>query len=590
MKSIRFRLTAGFIFIVSALLILLALYNGRLMEETVMKQLELRLDREANLLVKSVDWPALFDHLDRMQAELKDLSSAGEVRITVIAPDGRVLGDSHSDYRKMDNHAMREEIMMAREAGYGKSIRMSSTVEDRLIYVAVPLNGQKERIGYLRLAYSVGTVQGLVHQVWLTQGTVFLLALLLFSLLGSRIARKISTPIEKMTWVAKDITRQKFGSTVQVEGDGEIAELARAINFMSVSLEKQVKKIREDEERFNDVLRNMVSGVILIHEKGRIILANRAVSAMLGIPEEEMIGHFHIEAMKNYALSQLIDRVFATKEKVRGEINLYYPQERVLDVNIAPLFIQEKKLSGAVVVLHDITDIRRLERVRSEFVANASHELKTPVTSIKGFAETLLDGAMNEKETLRSFLTIIYNESERLQRLIQDILDLSKIEQKKLPLELKKFHIYSLIEEIAPTVRKDMAKKGIAFHNEIPPQLTIEADYDRTKQIFINLIQNAVQYTPDHGSIQLTAEERDEGVTVMVEDTGIGIPAKDITRIFERFYRVDKARSRHSGGTGLGLAIVKHLVESHRGKIWVTSEEGKGSRFYVLFPGKREET
>lgn len=590
MKSIHFRLTAAFISMVGLLLLLLALYNGNLMEKTLMNQLEIRLDREANLVAKSVDWPTLFAHLDRMERQLKDLSGAGEVRITIIAEDGKVLGDSHADYRKMENHLNREEIQMAEEKGYGRSIRLSGTMGERFLYIAIPLKDGDRRIGYLRLAYSLDVIQGMVHQVWLAQGFVFFIGLFSFALLGSRIARKISRPIEKMTEVAKDITKQRYGKTVEVEGEGEIPELARAINYMSISLKEQVAKIREEEERFGDVMRNMVSGVILINEKGRIILANRAVSTMLGIPEDEMVGHLHIEAMKNYALSQLIDQVFDKKEKVRGEINLYYPQERVLDINIAPLFSHEKKLSGAVVVLHDITDIRRLERVRSEFVANASHELKTPVTSIKGFVETLLDGAMEEKETLRSFLTIIYRESERLQRLIQDILDLSKIEQKKLPLELKKFYIYSLIEEIVPTIRKELHKKEITFLNEIPPELAIEADYDRAKQIFINLIQNAVQYTPDHGRIRLSAKKGEEGVTVIVEDTGIGIPAKDISRIFERFYRVDKARSRHSGGTGLGLAIVKHLVESHHGKIWVESEEGKGSRFYVLFPGKSEGT
>ncbi|MBE3553562.1 MAG: PAS domain S-box protein [Thermicanus sp.] len=484
MKSLRFRLTAGSILMIGLLLFALAIYNGRVLEETVMNQLEVRLEKEANLLAKSVDWPALFLRLDTLNSELRRFSSAGEVRITLISPTGEVLGDSHADYKKMGNHANREEILQAKESGLGKSIRWSDTMGKRLIYVAIPLEQGGERIGYLRLAYSVEQIKRVVYQGWIAQGVVFLVALFLFSLLSSRLVRNISRPIEKMSEVARDITKRKFGTTVQVEGAGEIADLSRAINFMSISLEQQVKKISEDEKLFNDVMRNMVSGVILVNEKGRIRLANRAVSIMLGIGEEEMIGHLHIEAIKNFALSQLIDQVFEKKEKVRGEINIYYPEERVLDINIAPLFSDDEKLSGAVLVLHDITDIRRLERVRSEFVANASHELKTPVTSIKGFAETLLDGAMYEEESLKSFLTIIYNESERLQRLIQDILDLSKIEQKKLPLELKKFPIYSLIEEIVPNVRREIEKKGITFRNEIPPHLLIEADFDRTKQLF----------------------------------------------------------------------------------------------------------
>jgi two-component system phosphate regulon sensor histidine kinase PhoR len=325
----------------------------------------------------------------------------------------------------------------------------------------------------------------------------------------------------------------------------------------------------------------MFSGVILVDQHGHILLSNRASQQILNKTQADLIGRSYSEVTKNLDLRQWIEEVFRYKKGLRNELHLYYPEEKIVDTSLAPLFDEYNAFVGVVIVLHDITEIRRLEKIRSDFVANASHELKTPVTSIRGFTETLLDGAMYEEELLHSFLQIINKESERLQRLIDDILDLSKIEQKKLSLEVKPCHMESIINDVILHVQTDLEKKGIQFSSSIPGDLVIEADPDRLKQIFINLIVNAIQYTPENGKVWIETEVKEDKVIFAVCDTGVGIPKQDLRRVFERFYRVDKARSRHSGGTGLGLAIVKHLVESHHGRIWVESVEGKGSKFFV---------
>jgi two-component system phosphate regulon sensor histidine kinase PhoR len=587
MDSLRVRITAGFIIIIILMLTTLGIYNGKLLESTIIDNIASRLEKEAYLVSKSVDWVSLLSQPDQMSRLIETWSESGEARVTVINLDGRVLGDSEVPYQSMENHINRKEVRAALDEKTGIAIRESSTTGEDMLYVAVPVYHGQELLGVLRLAYSIEQVKGTVHKLWMGQLVAFIVVLILFSFLGSRLAKGLTEPIEKIIEVARNITKQRYGTKVKVKGKGEIADLARAINFMSESLEQQMKQIREEEKRFTDVMKNMVSGVILINQEGRILLVNRAIESILGLNGDEIIGIRHNETTKNFGLSQLIDRVLKEKNRVRNEIHIYYPEEKILDANLAPLFDEEGHFVGVVVVLHDITEIRRLEKIRSDFVANASHELKTPVTSIRGFAETLLDGAMYEEETLQSFLKIIYNESERLQRLIDDILDLTKIEQKRLPLEIRCCSIHDLITELETHLHGELEKKQISFSSQIPEDMKIEADYDRLKQIFINLIANAIQYTPEGGQIEVTATETAANITIHVRDTGIGIPKKDLNRIFERFYRVDKARSRHSGGTGLGLAIVKHLVDSHLGKIWVESEEGKGSIFHVELPKKQ---
>jgi two-component system phosphate regulon sensor histidine kinase PhoR len=313
-------------------------------------------------------------------------------------------------------------------------------------------------------------------------------------------------------------------------------------------------------------------------------LANPAFERVFGVPVSDIQGKSVDHLPGPYELIQLIARCRETGERHRKELHIFYPEERIVEASLSPMGV-EKDGRGVVAVLHDITAIRRLEKIRSEFVANVSHELKTPITSIVGFTETLLDGAMLDPDTCREFLGIILEEGMRLQRLVGDILDLSKIESKQIHLHLESVPVDELIQSATKTMEDQYRAKELTLEVQLPdPPFTVTVDRDRFRQILLNLLSNAMAYTPSGGEVTVRVERDIETWRLEVADTGIGIPKEDLPRIFERFYRVDKARSRASGGTGLGLAIVKHLVEVHKGTIHVESQVGKGTTFTLTFP------
>jgi two-component system phosphate regulon sensor histidine kinase PhoR len=345
----------------------------------------------------------------------------------------------------------------------------------------------------------------------------------------------------------------------------------------------------EDESRLTSVLENMIDGVIMIDREAKLVLVNRAAEQIAGFSASGLLGQ-HVFALQSLCdLHPLIERCMAGHERIRDEIALHLPEERIVEVNLIPIVLANGVGGGTLIILHDTTSIRRLERIRSEFVANVSHELKTPIASVKGFSETLLAGAMDDPETAKTFLQIIYDESERINRLIGDLLELSKIESRLVPLRLAPVDLHELIGKTVEAMGNQAENKHIALSMAVDRDLYIEADEDRLRQILINLLSNGVSYTPEGGKVSVKAfpvggGQEEEKMRIVVSDTGIGIPKEDLTRIFERFYKVDKARSRSSGGTGLGLSIVKHLVDLHGGTIHVDSVVGVETTFTIELP------
>jgi two-component system phosphate regulon sensor histidine kinase PhoR len=351
----------------------------------------------------------------------------------------------------------------------------------------------------------------------------------------------------------------------------------------------QGRRVLEDESRLTSVLENMIDGVIMIDRDANLVLVNRAAEQIAGFSVSGLLGRHVFALQPLHVLHSLIERCMTGNERIRDEIALYLPEERIVEVNLIPIVLANGVGGGILMILHDVTSIRRLERIRSEFVANVSHELKTPISSVKGFAETLLAGAMDDPETAKTFLQIIYEESERLNRLIGDLLELSKIESRLVPLRLAPVDLHELIGKTMEAMGNQAANKHIALSMAVDRDLYIEADEDRLRQILINLLSNGISYTPEGGRVCVKAfpvgdGPEEEKVQIVVSDTGIGIPKEDLTRIFERFYKVDKARSRSSGGTGLGLSIVKHLVDLHGGTIHVDSVVGVETSFTIELP------
>ncbi|WP_338462057.1 ATP-binding protein [Brevibacillus borstelensis] len=584
MTRFRIKLTLTILGLISLVLLLMGMYFAKVLERSYLETLSELLTRESKLVAQAVRPEVLSDEIT-LAKRVEQVAPGEEVRLTLIDRTGRVLFDNTYEQERMENHADRPEFSAALRGETGIDRHYSETLGYEMMYVAVPIVVEDQIIGSVRSAMSMQDITDTVHNLWYSLVTGLLVTLVLGSIVVSRISYNITRPIEEITRVARNITQREYESRVRIKAKDEIGQLATAINFMASSLEQQMYEISENQQRLSGVLTNMTSGVIFISEQRRIMLVNPAVERLLGTSANDLIGKLHIEAGKSFGLSQYIDRCLDRGEKFRQEVHIYYPQERILEVNFAPYINFKGEAKGVVVVLHDFTEVRRLEKMRSDFVANVSHELRTPITSIKGFTETLLDGAMQDEETCRNFLQIISDESERLYRMIRDILDLSKIEQKRISLNLVQVNVQDLISSTVALLQDQAQRKQISITlPKAEPRITLTTDKDCLQQIILNLVTNAVVYTPEGGAITLELRQDSRHVQIQVTDTGIGIPEQDLPRIFERFYRVDKARSRDSGGTGLGLAIVKHLVESLHGQITVKSVEGKGSTFTVTLP------
>ncbi|MBB6732642.1 two-component system histidine kinase PnpS [Cohnella zeiphila] len=595
MHKFRLKLTVLFMLLIGLTVLAAGILTGQSYKENHQKTLEDHMLSEIRVLMAAAPWPSgqpQGEQAAYLQSQAEKFKAIADMRITYILPDGKVLGDSDHDPETMENHAQRKEVKEALASGTGSSVRRSATLNENMLYVAMAVKNGTQTEGIVRLAVSLKDVERSLGRMWLALAVGLLALYVIAAAIGYRVARSVTRPLEKMTDAAKRMAAMDYGIRVAADGRDEVSELARALNAMASNLQERIDETRQNELRLQAVLDNMDSGVIMVGPDGRIKLYNRGAERLLGGSAADRLGRSYSEDRRQFELLRLIREGLEQPEPRHEELTVYFPEERLLELNLVPLRMGEEEEPGLLLVLQDVTAIRRLERMRSEFVANVSHELKTPVAAVKGFAETLLGGAVNDPETAESFLRIIHDESERLNRLIGDILELSKIESRRSPLQCSPIELPAFLGRLMGLMSADAAKKNIGLEWHADPELFVEADEDRLGQILLNLVQNGINYTPSGGKVQVTAElvqgtdpeGLDDKVRIVVSDTGIGIPKKDLPRIFERFYRVDKARSRSSGGTGLGLSIVKHLAELHHGSIRVESTVGVGSRFVLELP------
>ncbi|GGI44399.1 PAS domain-containing sensor histidine kinase [Paenibacillus marchantiophytorum] len=595
MTKFRAKLTFILIMLIGCSMLIAGIFMAKVLEDSHVKSLQDNMERELQVIRVTSDWNRMGSESDLVasySAQIKRIKEATYERLTYVRADGKVLGDSDQQPEQMDNHLNRPEIADAANHGVGYTTRYSDTLKEKMLYAAIAVkNDRKETIGYLRISMSLSQVEKSVRSLWYFLGIGLLVLFLIAGLVSYRIARGMTRPIERMTKVAQQITNMNYESRVPAYSNDEVGQLGQAINRMSESLQQQMARIQENERRLQGVMENMMSGIMMIDRDERITLLNPSAEYILGFSSQELLGKRYNEAKQQIDFTKLIQECIETQDPIRDEMIFYYPAERILDIHLSPIAHEDEEWSGVLIVIHDITAVRRLERMRSEFVANVSHELKTPIAAVKGFAETLLAGALNDKETAVSFLQIIFDESERLNRLIGDILELSKIESKRIPMNFSPIYLPEFLDRSCSVLRKEAEKKHIELTLQVDDDMYIEADEDRLRQIVINLLSNGISYTQDGGKVKVRVEPLDmnadgdyERLRLIVSDTGMGIPKKDLPRIFERFYRVDKARSRSSGGTGLGLSIVKHLVELHKGTIRVDSEVGIGTKFTIELP------
>jgi two-component system phosphate regulon sensor histidine kinase PhoR len=509
--------------------------------------------------------------------------AASSVRVTVITSEGRVLADSQSDAQTMENHAGRPEIHDALAKGDGQSIRHSVTINRDLLYYAVRLTPAGGPPVVLRFALPLQTVDeelaGFRRRLWLAS----LVMLLVTGIASLLISRSLSSRVERLQMFSLRVAEGDF-RPIEADRSGDALEaLASSLNQTATRLDRTIRTLTEERNLSSAILGSMVEGVAVVNASERLLFANQGFAEILDLDVPPQSGGALVEIVRQTELLEAVREVLKGQPRVEAEIVTGTLRQHFFAVTVAAVSAAET--SGAVIVLHDITDLRKLERVRRDFVANVTHEFKTPLTAIQGFAETLLAGAIDDPQNRLRFLEIILEHSRRLARLTDDLLKLSKMDADRLELEIRRLSVSQFVESCIETTQRPAAEKDLRISVNLPQGVPdIAADRRRLAEVLQNLLDNAMQYTPTGGQIMVSASSDDSEVTFTVSDTGIGIPQSDQPRIFERFYRVDVARSREVGGTGLGLAIAKHLVEVHGGRIWVESEVGQGSQFYFTVP------
>jgi len=509
--------------------------------------------------------------------------AASGIRVTVIASDGRVLADSQADPSTMENHAGRPEIQDAFAKGNGQSIRHSATINRDLLYYAVrqPVPGGTPVV--LRFALPLQTVD---EVLWEFRNRLWLASLVVLLVTGAAallISRSLSDRVDRLTAFSRRVAEGDF-RPIDADRSGDALEaLAVSLNETAARLDRTIRTLTEERNLSSAILGSMVEGVAVVNASERLLFANPGFEEILDLDVPPQSGRALVEIVRQTELLEAVRQVLKGEPRVETEIVTGTLRQRFFAVTVAAVTAAET--SGAVIVLHDITELRKLERVRRDFVANVSHELKTPLTAIQGFAETLLAGAIDDPKNRVRFLEIILDHSRRLARLTDDLLRLSKMDADRLDLEIQRLGVPHFVESCVETAQRPAAEKDLRISVNLQERLPdIAADRRRLAEVLQNLLDNAIQYTSPGGQIMLSASADASEVKFTVSDTGIGIPQADQPRIFERFYRVDAARSREVGGTGLGLAIAKHLVEAHGGRIWVESEVGQGSQFYFTVP------
>jgi two-component system, OmpR family, phosphate regulon sensor histidine kinase PhoR len=509
--------------------------------------------------------------------------AASGARVTVIAADGRVLADSQADPQTMENHANRPEFLEAMAKGEGRSARRSVTLNRDFLYYAVRQNSSAGPPAVLRFALPPETVDEVLssfrRRLWLASFFILLIAggiSLLFS-------SSFTTRVERLKDFSRRVAEGDFRPLPRDSSGDALGALGLSLNRTAARLDHTIQTLTEERNLSSAILGSMVEGVAVVNGSERLVFANPGFAEILGLDVPPTSGSALVEVVRQTELLEAVRQVLGGEPRVQSEIVTGTLRQHYFAITVAA--VRAGETSGAVVVLHDITELRKLERVRRDFVANVSHEFRTPLTAIQGFAETLLAGAIDDSQNRSRFLEIILEHSRRLARLTEDLLMLSKMDAERLELEIRRLSVSQLIESCLETAQRRGAEKDLRISVNLPQNLPdIAGDRRRLAEVLQNLLDNAIQYTLPGGQIIVSAKSLEEQIILTVSDTGIGIPKADQPRIFERFYRVDVARSREAGGTGLGLAIAKHLVEVHGGRLWVDSEVGQGSQFHFSVP------
>ncbi len=576
---------------VVALLFLSFYYSSNtLLRNFYIGSLSTRMEQEAHLLARVVPFDRAGIDLDNICRQL-----SGELgsRITVIAADGRVLGDSAEVSEQMENHANRPEVIEALRNGTGTAIRFSTTVRYNMLYRAFHQTGAgQERI--VRVAMPLTDIENIIRSFRKSLLSGLALASAFGLLLAWAFSHHLSRRFQRLVQFSGEVAGGSFPHDFfPNRGTDEIARLEQHLNDMSQKIRENLAQVIAEKDKSDSILRCMIEGVLVLDPRGQVLVMNERAKAMFHVPDgKDIHGLSILEISRHPEVHKILEEILTSnlsEQPYSKEVEL--DEERWFRVNAVRLRNKGGSFLGSILVFHDVTDIKRFESMRSDFVANVSHELRTPLTAIRGYVETLLHTPPPDPQDSRQFLEIIDRHSDRLSRLTEDLLTLSDLESGKVHLSQQLLDAGNLIQRVLEVFWDQAARKKIKLTQEVAPGLPkLAGDLDRLQQLFINLVDNAIKYTPLEGVVSLTVTQtavHNGGaphIEIAVRDTGPGIPEKDLPRITERFYRVDKARSRDLGGTGLGLAIVKHIVQAHKGELTIESVLKKGTTVRVRLP------
>jgi two-component system phosphate regulon sensor histidine kinase PhoR len=583
--NFKFKLMFSYIFIILVSFGFIAFFLDKNLEENSLQDIKTSLVNQAYLIANQISSENLRkENISYLDSLAKMLSPRIKCRITIIDKQGKVLADSGkslSEIFQMENHANRPEIKSALSGKIREEIRYSTTLKIDMLYVALPIQDNDEIIGAVRLALPLGHVRKILFAIRKAILLSLFFALGLAFVLGSVLTSGIIKPINKIIHASRRFAGGDFSHKIFLDSKDEIGELASTLNKMAQNLEDKIKEAEIKNQQLIAILESMAEAIIVVDKTSRIISVNPTTEKIFNILKQEAEGKNFLEVIRNNDIVDIINNVLTNGKFESSELSLVWPVQKIFQIDASPIF-EKNTVSGCLLVIHDITEIRRLETMRRDFVANVSHELKTPLTSIKGFVETLLEGAWEDKVNSRHFLQIIQDHANRLDALVNDLLGLSYLESKGVSLGKEEVHFKNLVDGVLSGFKSQLKKRSISAKNDLSSDLSLRVNKDKIAQVFTNLLDNAIKFNQEKGSIKIYSQDLENKIKIIVEDSGIGIPAKDISRIFERFYRVDKARSRELGGTGLGLSIVKHIIELHGGSVGVESTEGLGSKFWLI--------
>jgi two-component system phosphate regulon sensor histidine kinase PhoR len=546
------------------------------------------LTAEARLMARVVE-----DALARGkgQGELDPIVDAASrdvgARVTIIAPDGRVVADSAvsgADLDRLDDHGDRPEVRGALADGVSRSERRSATVGAELLYAAVPVHRGGKVVGVARLSRGLESIEEQSAGLWRASALALLLALLATGVLSLLLSASLGRSLGEMMATAREYARGNLSARIPVRRDDELGELSRIINVSADQLQGRLAELARDRGRTDAILSALDDGVLAVDHRGTVVLANPRLTGALGLVDAP--GRHYVEVLRQREIGALIEEVLRTRERREADVELLH-SGREFSVTAVPFPGEEGSPPGVVLTFDDATERRRVERIRRDFAANASHELRTPLTSIRGFVEALEDGALERPATARRFLGKIRTHADRMAVLVEDLLELSRLEAGEREPELEETRPADVARDVVASFADAATRKDVSLRHVDRGAPAVRSDPERLRRILENLVDNAVKYTPQGGEVAVVCSAGPDGsARVDVIDDGPGMAAEHLPRIFERFYRVDKARSRELGGTGLGLSIVRHLAESMKASVAVESEPGRGSCFTVTLPAR----